>query len=66
MEQSNKHLVEFEKWCGKCSHNNKADIYGNKPVCHACQERKVNEDSHIPVNYDGPRPDPVKGRRDTI
>jgi hypothetical protein len=60
--ESQKKIVEFKGWCNKCKHNDPADIYGNKPVCHACQEHKVNDDSHIPYNYDGPRPDPVKGR----
>lgn len=41
-------IVEFDKWCSKCEHENKNE---NESPCDICLSEPVNTDSRKPVCF---------------
>lgn len=57
-----KKIVDFT-YCNQCKHKNLKDT---EDPCNYCLTQNYNDNSILPVSYDGPRPEPVKGRRDMV
>lgn len=50
--KSNRHVVDFEKWCKTCKYKDCSEWdYENAP-CHECIDNAINYDSHKPVLYE--------------
>lgn len=45
--------VYFDKYCKSCDHKN---VDEKDEPCNTCLNYPINEYSHIPVNYSGPKP----------
>lgn len=45
--------VYFDKYCKLCDHK---DVNEKDEPCNTCLYYPINEYSHIPVNYSGPKP----------
>lgn len=57
MSDIQKKMVEFGNWCKKCKFYGVPDT---EDPCNYCMTQNYNDNSHIPVNYDGPRPEKEK------
>lgn len=44
-----KKIVEYDVWCEKCKHVDKAE---HEDPCHDCLNEPFNDDSHKPVNWE--------------
>lgn len=49
--KSNRHVVDFNKWCPKCKHRNESE-FDETSVCYECVESPINYDSHKPVLWE--------------
>ena len=59
MEQ-NKHIADFSN-CNYCRNKNTKEV--DEP-CHTCLETEYVDNTHYPINYDGPRPEPTRRKRE--
>ena len=53
MSDNQKHIVMFENWCAKCKDAKTPEI---EEPCNTCMTQNYNDNSRIPVSYEGPRP----------
>ena len=56
-------IVDFEKWCKSCIHENEKEV--NEP-CNFCLDNPVNEDSRKPVNWKGSEKVDLKGAKKDV
>lgn len=56
-----KKLVDFEKYCKKCKY---WETKEEDDPCNYCMTQNYNDNSHIPVSYDGPRPEKKERKND--
>lgn len=53
MSDIQKKIVDFT-YCNQCKHKNLKDT---EDPCNYCLTQNYNDNSHLPVSYDGPRPE---------